>query len=130
MPAPFRFESKRIRIDWRVLHGVDINALVSAGARALCVLRPCEQCSAGSCWQRVAHCVCCDNPAQVRDVDLDILERVVGVVAFGDLEAEDTSQLSEASFLKVFRLSQLVVEYLLYVQDCLQATNGWLQSER
>lgn len=26
---PFRFDAKRVRIDWRVLHAVDINQLVS-----------------------------------------------------------------------------------------------------
>ena len=33
-------------------------------------------------------------------------------------------------FLQVFRLAQLTVEYLLYVQDCLQTTNAWLQQDR
>ena len=31
---------------------------------------------------------------------------------------------------QVFRLAQLNVEYLLYVQDCLQTTNAWLQADR
>lgn len=26
--APFKFESKRCRIDWRMLHGVDVNKIV------------------------------------------------------------------------------------------------------
>jgi zinc finger protein DZIP1 len=54
----------------------------------------------------------------------------VGVVAFGDLDAEDPYTLSDTGFRKVFRLAQLVVEYLLYVQDTLQASNAWLQSDR
>ena len=29
---PFRFESRRSRIDWRLLHGVDINNIVGPGA--------------------------------------------------------------------------------------------------
>jgi len=32
--------------------------------------------------------------------------------------------------LQVFRLSQLIIEYLLYVQDCLQSTNAHLQQHR
>ncbi|KAG1653769.1 hypothetical protein FOA52_006499 [Chlamydomonas sp. UWO 241] len=90
---PFKFEPRRSRIDWRMLHGVDINPII-------------------------------------RDVDLDTLERVVAVIAFGDIEAEDTRNLTELNFVKVFRLSQLTVEYLLYVQDCLQTTNMWLQTDR
>ena len=67
---------------------------------------------------------------QVRDVDLDTLEKIVSIVAFGDIEAEDTRHLTELNFIKVFRLAQLMVEYLLYVQDCLQSTNNWLQQDR
>jgi len=66
----------------------------------------------------------------VRDVDLDVLEKVVSIIAFGDIEAEDTRHLTELNFLKVFRLAQLIIEYLLYVQDCLQSTNGYLQQHR
>lgn len=69
------------------------------------------------------------NPI-IRDVDLDTLEKVVSVIAFGDIEAEDTRHLTELNFVKVFRLAQLTVEYLLYVQDCLQSTNSWLLQDR
>jgi hypothetical protein len=31
---PFKFESRRSRIDWRLLHGVDINKLVRRGLPA------------------------------------------------------------------------------------------------
>ena len=66
----------------------------------------------------------------MRDIDLDTLEKIVSIVAFGDIEAEDTRHLTELNFVKVFRLSQLIIEYLLYVQDCLQGTNSWLQQDR
>eukprot|EP00798_Chlamydomonas_sp_ICE-L_P015155 gene15155-21221_t len=71
--VPFKFEPRRTRIDWRMLHGVDVDHIV-------------------------------------RDVDLDILERIVSIVAFGDIEAEDTRLLSELNFVK--------------------GTNGWLQQDR
>uniref|UniRef100_A0A383WEI0 Cilium assembly protein DZIP1 N-terminal domain-containing protein n=1 Tax=Tetradesmus obliquus TaxID=3088 RepID=A0A383WEI0_TETOB len=90
---PFKFESRRSRIDWRLLHGVDINKLI-------------------------------------RDTDLDTLERLVGCLAWGDIEAEDSRHLSEASFVKVFRLAQLLLEYLLYVQDSLKHTNSVLEVSR
>lgn len=67
---------------------------------------------------------------QIRDADLDTLEKVVSIIAFGDIEAEDTRHLTELNFIKVFRLAQLTIEYLLYVQDCLQTTNAWLQTDR
>lgn len=35
--APFKFEHKRTRIDWRLLHGVDINSVVSTGEGSCCM---------------------------------------------------------------------------------------------
>ena len=68
--------------------------------------------------------------AQQRDVDLDTLEKIVNIVAYGDIEAEDTRHLTELNFIKIFRLSQMMIEYLLYVQDCLQSSNNWMQQDR
>eukprot|EP00955_Chlamydomonas_euryale_P094044 364824-Chlamydomonas_euryale.AAC.9 len=62
--------------------------------------------------------------AQIRDVDIDALEKVVSYIAFGDIEAEDTRNLNEINFVKVFRLAQLTVEYLLYVQVREQCPRG------
>ena len=56
-----------------------------------------------------------------------MLERVVGVVAFGDLEGEDTCNLTDLNFLRIFRLSQLTAEYLLHVQDKLAQENTQLK---
>ena len=41
-----------------------------------------------------------------------------------------TQQLSEGNFVKVFRLAQLLLEYLLYVQENLKYTNGVLDKSR
>ena len=62
------------------------------------------------------HALCMRARAQVRDTDIDALERAAACIAWGDLEAEDPRQLSEANFVKAFRLAQLLVEYLLHVQ--------------
>ena len=72
----------------------------------------------------------CNVSRQVRDVDLDTLEKIVYIVAYGDIEAEDTRHLTELNFIKIFRLSQMMIEYLLYVQECLQNSNTWLQQDR
>lgn len=69
-------------------------------------------------------------PLQVRDTDLDALERLVSCITWGDIEAEDTRHLSEANFVKIFRLAQLLLEYLLYVQDNLKYTNCVLEQSR
>ena len=67
---------------------------------------------------------------QVRDTDLDTPERLVSCITWGDIEAEDTRHLSEANFVKIFRLAQLLLEYLLYVQDNLKYTNSVLEQSR
>ena len=64
---------------------------------------------------------------QIRDTDLDALERVVGIVAYGDLEGEDTHNLTDLNFLRIFRLSQLTAEYLLHVQEQLAQENVQLK---
>lgn len=60
---------------------------------------------------------------QVRETDIEALERCVGAVAFGDLEAEDSRNLTEVNFMRIFRLGQLTAEYLLHVQDRLAYDN-------
>eukprot|EP00775_Hariotina_reticulata_P007380 gene7380-7589_t len=90
---PFRFEQRRMRIDWRLLHGVDVNKLI-------------------------------------RDTDLDTLEQLVSCITWGDLEAEGPGQVNPSSTAKLFRLAQLLLEYLLYVQDNLQHANSILEKCR
>ena len=67
---------------------------------------------------------------QIRDTDIDALERLAGMLTWSDLEAEDTRHLSESNFTKIFRLAQLLLEYLLYVQDSLKAANSILEQGR
>lgn len=55
----------------------------------------------------------------IREVDIDTLEMVLDTIAFGDIQGEDTRNFTEANFVKIFRLAQLMVEYLLHVQELL-----------
>lgn len=64
---------------------------------------------------------------QVRETDINTLEKVVGIVAFGDIEAEEARNLTELNFTRMLRLSQLATEYLLHVQDQLAYDNGRLK---
>lgn len=43
--------------------------------------------------------------------DLDTLESALDTIAFADIQGEDTRNFSEANFIKVFRLAQLMVTY-------------------
>lgn len=81
--------------------------------------------------QSLCGCPCRPlNHLQVSDTDLDTLEQLVTCVTWGDIEAEDTRHLSEGNFVKVFRLAQLLLEYLLYVQENLKYTNNVLDKSR
>ena len=88
----FRFEPRRTRIDWRLLHGVDPDDVV-------------------------------------RDMNIDALEGVLDTLTFGDIGADDVRLFTETNFRKLFRLSQLTVEYLLHVQDTLQTRNARMHKD-
>lgn len=64
---------------------------------------------------------------QVRETDIETLERCVSAVAFGDLDAEDARNLTEVNFVRIIRLGQLTAEYLLHVQDRLAYDNCLLK---
>lgn len=50
---------------------------------------------------------------------MDALDQIVGHLCHADLASEDPYHLNSANFLKLFRLAQLALEYLLFVQDTL-----------
>ncbi|KAK9845673.1 hypothetical protein WJX84_004962 [Apatococcus fuscideae] len=91
--SPFSFDRRRLKIDWRLLHGVDVDRVV-------------------------------------RETDLDLLEKVVSMAVYGDLEAEDPEALSPLNFGRICRVAQLTGEYLLHVQDRLALENSQLKEDR
>eukprot|EP01018_Ginkgo_biloba_P011295 Gb_03048 [translate_table: standard] len=68
---------------------------------------------------RILHAI--DVDQILRDTDIDKLEAVLDTIAFGNIIEEDTRNFTESNFIKIFRLSQLMVEYLLHVQEILVA---------
>lgn len=75
-----------------------------------------------------ALCVMPYLRSQVRETDLDALEAVVGVVAYGDVDAEAPGSVAEHSLRRLLRLSQLAAEYLLHVQEQLATERCHLQA--
>ena len=55
----------------------------------------------------------------IEDVDIDTLQSHLEAVAFADLDADDLAHYADEHFIKLFRLSQLIIEYLLNVQNAL-----------
>ena len=55
----------------------------------------------------------------VRETDIDTLQLHLENLAFSDLTTRDVGMYGDEVFIKLFRLSQLTIEYLLNVQDTL-----------
>eukprot|EP00249_Psilotum_nudum_P009860 c22195_g1_i1 orf=2071-2709(-) len=55
---------------------------------------------------RALHSI--DVDQVIRETDIDKLESVLDTITFGDVQGEDTRNFSEANFIKLFRLSQLM----------------------
>ena len=56
----------------------------------------------------------------VGEVDLATLEQLLQNITYARLDREDLERLGDAHFIKLFRLSQLSIEYLIYTQNYLE----------
>eukprot|EP00066_Takifugu_rubripes_P015263 XP_011604529.1 PREDICTED: zinc finger protein DZIP1 isoform X1 [Takifugu rubripes] len=82
---PFRFRPRREKVDWRRIHAVDIDHVVS-------------------------------------QLDVDVLQEHINTVTFCSLDAEQCQRCQspvDLTLMKLFRLAQLSVEWLLHCQDFL-----------
>ena len=55
----------------------------------------------------------------VRETDVDVLQMNIENIAFSHLREDDVRRMSDPDVMKLFRISQLMLEYLLYSQDSL-----------
>jgi len=53
----------------------------------------------------------------VKDIDIECLQNYIEQVAFCSLREEELRYVTDQQVLKLFRLAQLIIEYLLYSQD-------------
>ena len=70
-----------------------------------------------------------DLDAVVEDVDVDTLQAHLENITFGAIEADDLQLFSDEAFLKLFRLAQLTIEYLLNIQSTLYTNSGALEEQ-
>ena len=52
-----------------------------------------------------------------RDVDIECLQRHVEQIAFCSLREEELKYVTDQQVIKLFRIAQLIIEYLLHSQD-------------
>ena len=53
----------------------------------------------------------------VREVDVDLLQVHIENITFCNLKEEDLRYMTDPQIIKLFRITQLIIEYLLYSQD-------------
>jgi zinc finger protein DZIP1 len=64
-----------------------------------------------------------------KEIDLQTLETLLNNVTYANLDRDDLERLGDQHFVKLFRLSQLTIEYLLYTQDYFQSVNKVLDTK-
>lgn len=57
----------------------------------------------------------------IKETDVGQIEQLLSNITFAELDFEDLQKLGDSHFAKLFRLSQLTIEYLLYTQTYLEA---------
>eukprot|EP00826_Nyctotherus_ovalis_P032460 TRINITY_DN2616_c0_g2_i3.p2 TRINITY_DN2616_c0_g2~~TRINITY_DN2616_c0_g2_i3.p2 ORF type:complete len:419 (+),score=155.57 TRINITY_DN2616_c0_g2_i3:1531-2787(+) len=70
-------------------------------------------------WQLIAKA---DLESLQRTGDLSLMQTYAQGLIYSQLRKEDVQRIGNDTFVKLFKLSQLAVEYLLYVQDLLEST--------
>ena len=65
----------------------------------------------------------------VREVDVDTLQLYIENITFCNLREEDLRYLTDPQVIKMFKMSQLIIEYLLYSQDLFVANLGELSKK-
>jgi zinc finger protein DZIP1 len=64
-----------------------------------------------------------------KEIDLQTLETLLNNITYANLDRDDLERLGDQHFVKLFRLSQLTIEYLLYTQDYFQSVNKVLDTK-
>ena len=57
----------------------------------------------------------------VKEVDLKQIEGLLQNITYASLDRDDLERLGDAHFIKLFKMSQLSIEYLLYTQTYLES---------
>jgi zinc finger protein DZIP1 len=55
-----------------------------------------------------------------QEVDLRTLEKLLQNITYANVDREELEQLGDDNFIKLFKLSQMSIEYLIYTQNYLE----------
>ena len=70
-------------------------------------------------WQLIGKA---DIESLQREGDLSLIQTYVQGLVYSQLRKEDVKRLGNPTFVQLFKLSQLSIEYLLYIQDILETS--------
>ncbi|KAL0229744.1 hypothetical protein PCE1_003311 [Barthelona sp. PCE] len=70
-----------------------------------------------------------DISEMISNVDVDALQEILPTVAFSDIESEAAMAQSDPNLVKLFQLSQYIIEYMLHGQYYLQHENEELSEQ-
>ena len=65
----------------------------------------------------------------IRNIDINTLDENIDSITYCSVDEEDFAHLTPATFIKIFRLSQLMLEYLVHVQNELVKRNATFKSQ-
>ncbi len=65
-------------------------------------------------WEAISQTDPCDL---AQHLDINVISSLVQNITYAKLESEDIQRLRDPNLIKMFKLYQLAVEYLLYVQN-------------
>jgi len=77
-------------------------------------------------WRTVLNT---DVDKLVKDIDLHQLESLLQNLTYAQLDREDLERMGDAHFVKLFRLAQLSIEYLIYTQNYLETLTKTLDMQ-
>ena len=63
------------------------------------------------------------------DVDIQELERLLGNITAASLRKDELSRYGDETFLKLFKLSQMSIDYLMYTQNYLEMLTQYLSMQ-
>ena len=65
-------------------------------------------------WEAIAS----TSPGELaKNLDINVLSGLIQNITYAKLETEDIQRLRDPNLIKMFKLYQLGIEYLLYVQN-------------
>ena len=120
--APFSFQKRRGKLEWRKMAKIDLDRVSREVTRRPLARGP------PPARHRPASLAQSSRAHRFAQIDIDTLEAHLENLAFGSLTEDDLHWFTENNFSKLFRLLQMTVEYLLYVQEHLHSRNISLEA--